>query len=86
MPLAEHDYLAPPMFPPTVVEAVLRLGWIPEESHGQALVAIYQHPGKELILMRSIPHFRAHVAPEVLARGVALARAAWLEVTDPEPF
>jgi len=74
------------LFPPSVVEAVLRVGWVAETGHLQYQCEIFDPKTRELFAMASVPHRAARSAPDAIQQALTGLLALFLESVDPEPF
>lgn len=72
--------------PPGVLQATLRIGWIPDSHHAQWQIELEDPVTRELLAMRSSPHLLAHSPLQVLQLAMQDLERLWIEVADPDPF
>lgn len=74
------------LYPPTVLEVRLRLGFIPQDGHARWQLEALDPQGNELLAMRSCPHFNlSDLHDEMATVGTALYDL--LEpILNPDPF
>lgn len=74
------------LFPPTVVEVVLRVGWVAETGHLQWQCEVFDPNTRELFAMQSVPHRSCRSAQDAGQQALTGLLSLFLEAVDPEPF
>jgi hypothetical protein len=76
----------PGLIPPDVVQATLRIAYIPETHHAQWQLEVQNPVTGELLAMSSVPHRDARSADHALSEAFVDLRRRWGDVCDPDPF
>lgn len=74
------------MLPPDVVQATLRVAYIPETHHAQWQIEVSNPVTGELLAMESVPHRDTASAMTALSEAFVDLRRRWSDVVDPDPF
>lgn len=74
------------IFPPDVIQATVRLAYIPETRHAQWQIEVINPVTNELLSMSSVPHCEVRSHSGALSEAFVDLRARWEDLCNPDPF